>query len=148
MAIYTSVSDVELEWGRAVPNDSLGNVAWLIDKAESIIIGAVPGIADRITAGRATAFQVAQVAASMVVRVLRNPEGKQAETAGDYSYQLASGAAGGTMYLSAGERNLLRGRGRAASLQYVDDALEHPLRRPPFVQECREWTVIATGEAP
>jgi len=150
VAIYATVSDVELEWGHPVTDATAGNVAWLIDKAEMLILASVPGLPARITAGRASVGQVAHVAAAMVVRVLRNPEGKQAETAGDYSYQLASssGVTAGHMFLSTPERNLLRGRAGAGSLQLVDDAREFPLRRPPFVQGCGEWTVLATGEAP
>lgn len=130
MAVYTSVMDVELEWNRSVAADSAGYVTRQIDKAERMVLRAVPDLAARIVAGTTTRGDVAMVCAAMVVRMLRNPDGKQAETAGDYSYQLSTTATRTTMFLTADEKAILRGRAGASSIKLDDDALERPLRRP------------------
>jgi hypothetical protein len=146
---YTSVSDVELEWNQTVPDASLGHVVRLIQRAERIVARKVPTLAARITAGTTTADDVRDVVAAMVVRVLRNPDGKQSESAGDYSYQLASGAAGGRLYLASDELNLLLGGGRrASSIPLSDDALSYPLKLPAFAPAPREWTVYSDGSPP
>lgn len=133
MGVYATVEDVELEWNRPVPDESLAHVNHLIDRAERIVGAAVPNLADRITAGLTTAELVGDVVASMVVRVLRNPDGKRSETAGDYSYELANGdSTGSGLYLTADDRRLLAGRRRAMSIPLVDAALRRPLRKPPL----------------
>ena len=128
MGTYADVQAVELEWNQTVADSAVPHVNWLIDKAEAVLL-TVPGLSARITAGTTTAAQLRHVVAAMVVRVLRNPEGKRSETAGDYSYELASGTSGQSgMYLTAAERRLLGVGGRAGSFPLVDDALEHPIR--------------------
>jgi hypothetical protein len=130
MGVYADVRDVELEWNRQVEGGSLEHVHWLIDKAEAVL-ATVPGLALRITAGTVAPSTLRHVVAAMVVRVLRNPEGKRSETAGDYSYELAAGSSGESgMYLTAGERRLLGLGGRAGSIPLVDPALARPLRDP------------------
>lgn len=130
MAIYTTVMDVEFEWNRVVPDGDAAHVVRQIDKAERMVTRAVPDLAARITAGSTTVADVKYVVASMVTRVLRNPDGKQAETAGDYSYQLSTAATRSTMYLAADEKAILRGPALPTSLQLDDDALRYPLRKP------------------
>lgn len=130
MAVYTTVMDVEHEWNRTVTDADSAHVVRQIDKAERMVIRAIPGLAARITAGTTTIADVRFVVASMVVRVLRNPDGKQAETAGDYSYQLSTAATRSTMYLSAEEKAILRGPALPNTVQLDDAALERPLRRP------------------
>ena len=133
MGVYADVSDIALEWNRTVPDDSIDHVNHLIDKAERIVGATVPNLSDRISAGLTTAELVGDVVAAMVVRVLRNPDGKRSETAGDYSYELdsAGGEASG-LHMSAADRRLLTGRRRAMSIPLVDEALRRPLRKPPL----------------
>lgn len=127
---YTRVQDVELEWGQSVAAENVLFVGWQIEKAERLIASKVRDLAARLDDDLITEQDIRFVVAAMVVRVLRNPEGKQAETAGDYSYQLSAGARSGQMYLTADERALLGGRRGAQSLKLDDDALEYPLKRP------------------
>ena len=127
---YTRVQDVELEWGQPVTAESSLYVGWQIEKAERLIASKVRDLQTRLDDDLIAVEDIRFVVAAMVVRVLRNPEGKQAETAGDYSYQLSSGARSGQMYLTADERALLGGRRGAQSLKLDDDALERPLKRP------------------
>ena len=48
------------------------------------------------------------VLCAAVLRVLKNPDGKQREQLEDYSYQMADGAASGTLYLTDEELLVLR----------------------------------------
>jgi hypothetical protein len=139
MGVYADVRAVELEWNRKVSGDALEHVNWLIDKAEAVLV-TVPGLAARITAGTTTIPQLRYVVAAMVVRVLRNPEGKRSETAGDYSYELATGSSGESgMSLTAAERRLLGIGGRANSIQLVDDALEYPIKNHRWWEPDEVW---------
>ena len=139
MGIYADVRAVELEWSRKVSGDALEHVNWLIDKAEAVLL-TVPGLAARITAGTTTTAQLRYVVAAMVVRTLRNPEGKRSETAGDYSYELASGSSGESgMTLTVAERRLLGVGGRAGSIPLVDDALEYPMKSHRWWEPGEVW---------
>jgi hypothetical protein len=139
MGVYADVRAVELEWNQQVSGGALPHVNWLIDKAEAVLT-TVPGLAARITAGTVTPANLRFVVAAMVVRVLRNPEGKRSETAGDYSYELASGSSGESgMFLTAAERRLLGVGGRAGSIQLVDDALEYPIKNYRWWEPSEVW---------
>jgi hypothetical protein len=139
MGIYADVRDIELEWNQQVSAANLPHIDWLIDKAEAVL-GTVPGLAARITAGTVSASSLRHVIAAMVVRVLRNPEGKRSETAGDYSYELASGSSGESgMYLTAAERRLLGVGGQANSIRLVDDALEYPIKSHRWWEPGEVW---------
>jgi hypothetical protein len=111
MGNWVTVQDVELEWGRGeIPAEQQDHVNVLIDKAERLVVEAVPDWGDRIEAGTLTAQAIGDVVSSMVLRVLRNPSGYRSETAGDYTYQLDSAVAAGRLFLSKDERRRLRGR--------------------------------------
>jgi hypothetical protein len=139
VGVYAVVADVELEWNRDVPAEAEPHVNWLIDKAEAVL-DTIPGLAARITAGTTTASQLKYVVAAMVVRVLRNPEGKRSETAGDYSYELATGPSGESgMSLTAAERRLLGVSGRAGSIPLMDDALEYPIKNYRWWEPGEVW---------
>jgi hypothetical protein len=139
MGVYADVADIELEWNQQVPPENEAHVNWVIDKAEAVLV-TIPGLAARITAGTVTAQQLKFVVAAMVVRVLRNPEGKRSETAGDYSYELATGSSGESgMFLTAAERRLLGVGGRAGSIPLVDDALEYPIKSHRWWEPGEVW---------
>jgi hypothetical protein len=139
MGVYADVRAVELEWNRQVDAGALAHVNWLINKAESVLVS-IPGLSARITAGTVTEANLRYVVAAMVVRVLRNPEGKRSETAGDYSYELASGTSGESGWsLTAAERRLLGVGGRAGSIPLSDDALEYPIKNYRWWEPGEVW---------
>jgi hypothetical protein len=106
---YTTVQDVEAEWNQQVPDGSLVHVQRLIEKAERLLVRRIPDLAERVDDARLTEADVVDVVCSMVLRVLRNPTGFRAETAGDYSYQADTAAASGRIQLLPSERRLLVG---------------------------------------
>lgn len=74
MTDLTSTDRVEAEW-QPIPTDLTAKVARLIGRASRLIRHRFPTIDARVTAGELDAELVADVATSMVVRVLRNPDG-------------------------------------------------------------------------
>lgn len=84
----------------------------LLDDAWGILLSRVSGIGDRVEAAPLdVAFRalVVQIQVAMVLRVLRNPEGKLQETQDDYSYRLDSAVSTGALYVSEAEVALLAG---------------------------------------
>lgn len=78
----------------------------LLEDAYTIILVRVPSAADRLTDA---AFKglVVQVQCAMVLRVLRNPDGKLEESIDDYRYRLDQAVSTGALYLSDAEVALL-----------------------------------------
>lgn len=74
---YATVSDVAAELGRPTPTDTDTLAQWgrWLARAESAILARIPDLTDRIVAGTVDITTVADVEASAVARVVRNPEG-------------------------------------------------------------------------
>lgn len=130
MAVYAQVSDVEDRLGDTVPDEGIGQVETLLDDAEAILTATVGGLADRILAGRTTAENIARVAANMVVRVLRNPNGLRQEQYPEYSFVRDTQISSGGLVLTREDRRLLGIRAGAVTVPVADTALPHVLRRP------------------
>ena len=109
MASFASTSDVEGLW-RTLTEDEKVIAGNQLTFASAIIRQAVPDIDDRIAAGTLDADLVKNVAVSMVLRVMRNPDGKLEESIDDYSYRRDSAQSTGAMYLSDSELKLLKAR--------------------------------------
>lgn len=86
---YATIEDVENRWRPLVGIELTNATAWL-DDASAIIRSRVANVADRITADADYAALVTGITAEVVVRRLRNPQGKRSEQIDDYSYTLAS----------------------------------------------------------
>lgn len=79
----------------------------LIDKAERTVVDQVPTVPLRLEAGTLRRQSLADVIEDMVLRILRNPDGKRSESSDDYSYTLDQAVASGALYLSDRERSRL-----------------------------------------
>jgi hypothetical protein len=82
----------------------------LISDAQNILGGALDGagiVAPEPLPERLSAAYV-RIVATMVVRVLRNPDGKLQETLDDYSYRRDSAVSAGLLYVSDDELAQLR----------------------------------------
>lgn len=83
-------------------------VAWtLLDDAWSILQVRLPTIDARLTADTVDANLVRMTLANMVIRVLRNIDGKTSESIEDYSYTVNQLVAAGYLFVSADELNML-----------------------------------------
>lgn len=79
----------------------------LITDAEGIIRIRVPTLDARIADESLPAAVVTGVIARMVLRVMRNPDGKIMEGIDDYTYRRADAVAEGLLYLGADDLGLL-----------------------------------------
>lgn len=79
----------------------------LLGFASTLIRSRFPRIDDRIAAGTLDASIPRLVAASMVARVLRNPDGLRQESIDDYSYALDQALATGHLAITPEEASLL-----------------------------------------
>ncbi len=105
---YAVLTDVATRLGRPITNpDEVAQVnAWLAD-IEALVLGRIPDLADRVSAGNPTEAVVKMVEANAVIRKIKNPDGKQNERIDDYSYGLNTDAARGDLFLSDEEWALL-----------------------------------------
>lgn len=108
MANPVYVSDIAERWrplsdGEVIVTQSLLADAW------AIVVSAVPDIETRL-AGNPPALNealVKVVVSAMVLRVLRNPEGKLSEAIDDYKFTRDSARSAGTLYIDPSELALL-----------------------------------------
>lgn len=109
---YATSGDVEDRLGRNLTDAELGIVDVRLNDVELIILDKIPNLTSRVAAGTLSADVVAMVEAEVVLRYMRNPDGKTAETDGNYSYQLNWATATGRLNLTPEEWALL-GRRRS-----------------------------------
>lgn len=79
----------------------------LLGDAWSVILSQRPHVADRIMTDAEFRSVVVQVQVAMVLRVLRNPDGKLEEQIDDYRYRRDSATSTGALYLTDAELALL-----------------------------------------
>lgn len=108
MANPVIISDVAARWRPLSTQETAVGEALLID-AWAILLHSVPDIEARLDAAPATLDVniVRAVVSSMVLRVLRNPDGKRIEQIDDYSYTRDDSRASGTLYVAAEELEML-----------------------------------------
>lgn len=109
--VYTAYADVESRWvGGDVPA-TVAQVETLLEDAEDTILGEFPDLTERIEAGLPPR-RVKKVAARMVIRLLRNPEGtrSQMDVAGPFTTnKVFGGEEPGGLYMTDEDRAELGG---------------------------------------
>lgn len=105
MANPVVVSDIAARW-RTLTTAENDKAAALLDDAWALVKLKVPDIEDRIDDESLDVGIVRMVVSAMVLRVLKNPDGKQQESLDDYSYTMGGGASG-VMYITADEVDML-----------------------------------------
>lgn len=105
---YANVTDVQIRLGRPITSAAeIAQVtAWLTD-VEALIKVRIPDLDQRVALGQIDEAIVALVEAQVVVRKVKNPDGKQNERIDDYSYGLNTDAARGDLFLTDEEWALL-----------------------------------------
>lgn len=99
LAVFT---DIEGLWRPLSVGDQAIAANWL-DRASATIRHDVPGIDARITVDPNLGELAKGVAVDMVLRVMRNPEGKLEESIDDYRWRRDSTVSSGALYLSPAE---------------------------------------------
>lgn len=110
-------TDLELRW-RPLTTDERGVATYLLDDAWELIQARVPKVKERVDDGSLPTGLVIAVETSMVLRVLRNPEGKRQEAIDDYSWTRDQAVSSGLLYLADEELSLLSPAG-ATSTAYT-----------------------------
>ena len=110
MANPAQVTDIEARWRALSPDESSVATALLAD-AWAIALVRVPTLQSRLTAGTLSSELVVAVICAMVLRVMRNPDGKVQEAIDDYSYTRSTSVASGGLYLGTDELGLLAAGG-------------------------------------
>lgn len=102
MADLATLADLADRLGRDLTDaETRQATAWLHD-ATAIILDRFPRYATAPTQSSTS------VCAAMVLRVLKNPDGKRSETIDDYSYTIDQARSAGELYLTENELELLR----------------------------------------
>lgn len=101
-----TITDLEQRW-RPLSAAEVVVAQALLDDAWAIVKREVPDVEDRLLEGTLDEQLVIRVVCSMVLRVMRNPEGKRQEAIDDYSYTRDESTATGDLYLSDADRALL-----------------------------------------
>jgi len=106
MANPATVADLEARWRplsdaeHVVAQAALGD-AWALLTVQR------PALDANLQAGAITSDAVVFVVCSMVLRALKNPDGKAEESVDDYRYKRDSSVASGALYASADELALV-----------------------------------------
>ena len=85
MANPATVSDVEARWRDLTSTELINAEAFLAD-AWAMLLARRPTLDADITAGTVSTENAIRVVTAMVIRIMRNPDGKLSETIDDYSY--------------------------------------------------------------
>lgn len=107
MANPVTLEDVIARWRPLSFDESVNAEAFLAD-AWALATLKIPELDARVTAETIDLSLVRMVICAAVLRVLKNPDGKQTEQLEDYRYTMAEGAASGTLFLTDEELLVLR----------------------------------------
>lgn len=136
------LSDLEARWRPLTADEKIVAQA-LLDDAWSIASAQVPGLPLAVDSNRVPLGVVRATIASMVVRVLRNPEGVRQWSVDDYSETRDASVAGGALYMSPEERNLLAlsiGQRRPGAFSVAPAPVQHPRSRGAEYEDDR-WPI-------
>lgn len=101
-----SPADVAARW-RPLSSDEELVAERLLGDAWAELLVRVPTLEARLEAETLSSAVVTRVLASMVLRVLRNPDGKRIEAIDDYQYTRDDAVSSGVLYATAEELALL-----------------------------------------
>lgn len=115
-----SVADLEARW-RPLTSDQQITAQAMLDDAWAILSTRLPNLPTDVTVvPPATTAVVSRevlvaVMSAMVLRVLRNPDGKVSETIDDYTYRRSDAVANGALYVTPDELGLLSPAGSGSA---------------------------------
>lgn len=120
MANPVTVSDLEARWRPLTPGE-VGVAQALLDDAWAVLSVRLPNLVGDLEADPPAVAQsvVVAVVSAMVLRVMRNPDGKVSESIDDYTYRRSDAVADGSLYVTADELGLLSptGSGNAFTIR-------------------------------
>lgn len=97
-----SPTDIEDRW-RTLSEQETRVAQTFIDDAWALLLTRRPNLEADIAAGTVASTNVVRVVSAMVLRVMRNPEGKEFESIDDYSYRRSAIMASGVLHVTGDE---------------------------------------------
>ena len=114
-----TAADVAARW-RPLSEAETTVATTLLDDAWLMLVGRLPSLEDNIEAATVSEANVVRVLATMVLRVLKNPDGKLEESVDDYRYRRDSAMSAGLLYVTPDElADLTPNRARQRSVRLV-----------------------------
>lgn len=96
--LAVTLDEVALSYEGEILTDQLEWAEDKVDKAVRELVNKIPSIPSRVAAGTLDRDYVVDKISEAVHRVLRNPEGMESETEGDYTYRLRTIMASGNLW--------------------------------------------------
>lgn len=97
-----TIDDVEARFRPLTAAEQV-NAETFLDDAWWLLLGRLPNLEANLTAGTVSTENAVRVVASMVVRILRNPEGKSEESIDDYRYRRDALVSSGMLHVTDDE---------------------------------------------
>lgn len=97
-----TVADIEARWRPLSAQETTNATAYLAD-AWWMLTARLPQLEANLTAGTVAEQNVIRVVCAMVIRVMRNPDGKIQEAIDDYSYRRAELVSSGALTVTDDE---------------------------------------------
>jgi hypothetical protein len=124
MANPVGIADIEARW-RPLNTQQTVNANAYIDDAWAMLLGRRPNLETDLAEGTISRDNVIRVVSTMVIRILRNPEGKQSEQIDDYKYTRHELVSSGMLHVTSDElADITPGRSRRRSIRLVKDGDE------------------------
>ena len=114
MANPAQISDLEARWRPLTAAETTVAEA-LLEDAWQILLARVPLLQSRLDAATLDPALVVAVESAMVLRVLRNPDGKRQESIDDYSWTRDNAVSAGLLYATDDEVALLSPSGASTN---------------------------------
>lgn len=114
MANPVQIADLEARW-RPLTAAEATVAASLLEDAWQILLARVPLMQSRMDATTLDPALVVAVESAMVLRVLRNPDGKRQESIDDYSWTRDNAVSAGLLYVTDDEAVLLSPTGASTN---------------------------------
>ncbi len=102
MPYPVTLTDLEARWRPLTPQQALNASAYL-DDAWWMLTGRRPTLEADMAAGTVATGNVVRVVTAMVLRILRNPDGKLEESIDDYRYRRDALVSSGRLHVTAEE---------------------------------------------
>jgi Phage protein Gp19/Gp15/Gp42 len=135
---FASPEDLESAW-RPLSDAETSQADYWLGRASRVIRKEIPTVDARIASGDLDSALVADVAISMVIRYMRNPDGKRQETIEDYSFTRDATGSSGEVKMTPEEVKLLTPIEAPSCAFSIDTS---PCTWPPS----GEWPPLYVGE--
>lgn len=136
---WTTFEDVAKRYEKPLDADLVPWVTQVIEDAERRLVSKRPNLRSNVEAGKVDEADVRVAVVNAVLRVIRNPEGYQSETEGNYVYTIAKDVAGGKLYFEADDLALVTPSWTVGATVMRSVPIGMPAHRVPVLRERPGW---------